>query len=423
MAEPSKKDPLDAELEREIAEALGDTSLLGITKSRRGAPPIPLPDLPAGQSGAGQPEPQSFATGVIAGVGEEDVFVEFGPRAQGVVPRAHFGTEPALGEPVRVFVEAYDAKEGLFVCALKKTVQSASGWGSVSPGAVVVATVRAENKGGLTVQIGHLAGFLPASHLALERVEDLASVIGQTFPVEVIECDPERRKLVVSRRSVLAREREERRQVAMRELVPGDVRSGSVTRVEPFGAFVDLGGVEGLVHVSQLAWKRVEDPTTVVKPGDVVKVQVLEVKEGGKLSLGMKQLTEDPWLRFAREHPVGSVLEGKVTRLERFGAFVEIADGVEGLAHVSQLAPHPVHSPREVVRPGDVISVRVANVDFERHRIGLSLLTERGDRLTDDVADDATIRDVLGRGDPAPEPTLGDLLRKALSEKPGRRPG
>jgi ribosomal protein S1 len=397
-----KDRPLDEDLEREIADALRGESLLGLGR-KKNAP-------------SERPQTGAFHDAEVQGVGGEDVFISFGPRDQGVVPADQFSAPPEVGERIRVYVERYDAKESIFLCGLKKALQSAAGWDSVEPGAVVNATVKAVNKGGLEVQVGFLSGFLPASHAALERVEDLSVLVDQTFPVEVIEADPDRRKLVVSRRAVLARQRDESRQDAVERIATGDVITGTVTRVERYGAFVDIGGVEGLVHVSQLDHKRVEDPNDVVAVGDVVKVQILDIEEDGKrIRLGMKQLKEDPWIRFTVEHPPGSVLEGKVTRLQSYGAFVEVADGVEGLAHISQLAPFNVTHPKEIVRQGDTISVRVVDVDPERRRIGLSLLTERGDRLTDDVADDATIREVLDRTrEEEPEPTLGDLLKKAL---------
>lgn len=406
-------DGLDADLEREIQEALGGESLLGIGGSKAKKPA-------SGRSAepplANEPEPGKYAECTISGVGVQDVFVEFGPRAQGVIPADQFGTEPAVGEKVKVYVERFDPKEGLFLCALKRALHAAAGWDSVEIGAVVNATVRASNKGGLDVQVGHLTAFLPASHAALDRVEDLDTLIGLTFPVEVIESDPDRRRLVVSRRAVLARARDEKRTTAVEALASGDIRSGTVTRIEKFGAFVDIGGVEGLVHVSQMDWKRIEDPSTVVSVGDEVKVQILEIEEEGRrIRLGMKQLKEDPWFIVTREHPPGAVLEGEVTRLQSYGAFIQIAEGIEGLAHISQLAPHPIGNPREVVSIGEKVSVRIASVDPEKRRIGLSLLTERGDRLTDDVADDATIRHVLKQTREAEvEPTLGDILKKAL---------
>lgn len=412
--EPSRS--LDDDLEREIEQALGDASLLGI-----GSSSAPTPTGPGGATADGTPEPGHFADATVSGVAHDDVFVEFGPRAQGVIPADQFGAPPEIGETVRVYVERFDTKEGLYLCALKRTLQAAAGWGSVEPGAIVMATTRAVNRGGLEVQIGHLSGFLPASHVALEHIDDLETVVGQTFPVEVIEADPDRRRLVVSRRAILARERDQHATATLDRLQIGDVLSGTVVRVERFGAFVDIGGIDGLVHVSQLAWKRVAHPDDVVKQGDTVKVQILDISissDEKRISLGMKQLTEDPWMRFARDHAPGSVMEGRVTRLAHFGAFIEIADGIEGLAHISQLAPDSVGSVREVLKLGDTLAVRVVDVDVEKHRIGLSLLTERGDRLTDDVADDETIREVLDRKEEdAGDPTIGDLLRRALDDE------
>jgi len=267
--------------------------------------------------------------------------------------------------------------------------------------------------------VGNLSAFLPASHASLEHVEKLDVFVGRAFPVEVVEADRERRRIVVSRRGILAREREEKRTSAVKTLLPGATVQGKVTKVEPFGCFVDLGGVDGLVHVSQMAWKRVEKPDEVVKVGDLVKVQVLEVSEDGRrISLSMKALQEDPWVAWTLAHPVGSLVEGKVTRIAPYGGFVELADGLEGLAHVSQLSPHGVRSAKEVLHEGDKVVVRLVNVDAAQRRIGLSLLTEHGDRLTDDVADSATIREALSKAKAAaPEPTLGDLLKKALQGK------
>ena len=243
--------------------------------------------------------------------------------------------------------------------------------------------------------------------------------IGQNFEVEVIESDPERRKLVVSRRGILARERDAARADAASTLVPGSSVAGKVTKVENYGAFVDIGTVEGLLHVSELSWKRVEDPNDHVKVGDALTVRVLEVSDDGKrISLSLKALQPDPYMVFLAAHPIGSQVTGKVTRIQTYGAFIEVADGVEGLAHVSQLAPGGADSTRAVVKIGQEVNIRVASAEPERRRTGLSFLTERGDRLTDDVADDATIRDVLERTS-APEPTLGDLLKRALEGRDG----
>jgi ribosomal protein S1 len=421
--DPSKKKSLDDELEREIAEALGGESLLGIdappatTSRSRGAIDRLLEKAAGSASAPGSPA-TGMRTGRVTHVGRDDVFLEFGPREQGVVPLAHFSDNPEVGATLKVHVDGFDAKEGLLLCSLKRGVQSAE-WDTLETGSILMAQVLAANKGGLDLKVGSLSAFLPASQASLERIEKLETLIGQSFAVEVLDVDRERRRIVVSRRGLLAREREEKRQGAVKALIPGTTLSGKVTKVEPFGCFVDLGGVEGLVHVSQMAWTRVEKPEEIVKAGDPVKVQVLDVSEDGRrISLSMRALQTDPWVTWTAEHPVGSQVEGTVTRLAPYGGFVEIAPGLEGLAHVSQLSPHQVRSAKEVLHVGQKVTVRVAQIDPAQRRIGLSLLTERGDRLTDDVADTATIREVLSKSRAsAPEPTLGDLLKRALEQK------
>lgn len=428
---PQGGSPLDDELEKEIAEALGDTSLLGVGGPASGPPRgrtsldrlLEGPAAPGGKKSAGAAAPEGTRatgprTGVVTHVGREDVFLEFGPREQGVVPLIQFSENPEVGASIRVHVDGFDGKEGLYLCSLKRGVQSAE-WDTLEKGAILMGQVLAANKGGLDVKVGSLSAFLPASHASLEHVDDLGTLIGRTFAVEVIELDRERRRIVVSRRGLLAREREEKRTSAAKTLLPGVTVQGKVTKVEAFGCFVDLGGIDGLVHVSQMAWKRVEKPEEVVKVGDLVKVQVLEVSEDGRrISLSMKALEEDPWIGWTATHPVGSLVEGTVTRLAAYGAFVEVAPGLEGLAHVSQLSPQQIRSAKGVLHEGQKVTLRVASIDAAQRRIGLSLLTEHGDRLTDDVADSATIRDTLAKAKAAaPQPTLGDLLKRALEGK------
>ena len=400
------EDPYDTgeDLDQEIADALGDHSVLEIA-GREMLGPTKHREIDV--------KPGGFAEGLVTVVGQTDLFLEFGPRLQGVVPCGQFAQLPEPGERIKVFVEDYDAKESLFMCSVRRTAQTAE-WSGLEVGSLIHAEVKAVNKGGLELQAGVLSAFLPVSHIELDRVEDLEPYLGRRFDVEVMEVDRDKRRLVVSRRGLLTRERDLRRTEAAGSLQPGAVVQGLVTRVEPYGAFVDVGGVEGLLHVSEIAWKRVEDPTAHLEVGQSIEVQVQKIEEGGRrISLSRKALIEDPWNIFVRDHPPGALVPGKVTRIQSYGAFVEIADGVEGLAHISQLSPMPINSPKDVVRLGQDVSVRVHEVDHERRRIGLSLLTDRGDRLTDDVADDDTIRAVLQRDRPA-EPTLGDLLRRAL---------
>ncbi len=414
------KAPTDEELEKEIEAALAGTSLMGSEDDEPSMEDALAAWDRTQDAISTDPKEGAFCQGTVAGVTDKDVFIEFGPRLQGVVPAGHFGTPPDVGSSIKVFVREQDAQEGIFLCSLHRSIQTAE-WDGLEVGSILQGTVRATNTGGFEVQCGVLTAFMPVSHIALERVEEPETFVGRALSVEVIEIDREKRRLIVSRRGLLRREREESRAQAVSSLAPGVVVSGSVTRVEPFGAFVDIGGVEGLLHVSELAWKRVEDPKEHISEGDKVTVKILSIEENGRrISLSKKALDQDPWLAFIERNPAGSVVEGKVTRMAHFGAFVEVAEGVEGLAHVSQLAPHSVRSPKEVVSIGQTLSVRIANIEPDRRRIGLSLLSERGDLLTADVADDATIRDVLSGGQEAEgETQLGALLRKALEKKDG----
>ncbi len=415
MHEPGDEDDPQA-LEREIEEALGGRSLLDYDAADTPPAARPLPPLAPGT----RPRAGAFAEGLVAGVGREDVFIEFGPREQGVVPRAHFSTPPEVGSRLRVFVQERDPEDGLWRLSVERAREEAR-WDSVAPGTLLEGLVRAANTGGLELQCGTLTAFLPASHAALERVEDLTALVGRAFEVEVLEVDRAKRRLVVSRRAVLARERDAQRAAAMGTLGPGLVLEGRITRVEPFGAFVDLGGVEGLLHVSELAWTRVERPEEHVSVGQTVRVQVLKVEEEGRrISLSRRALEADPYHEFVRAHPVGARVPGRVTRLAPYGAFVEVAPGVEGLAHVSQLAPGGADRPRQACRVGQEVKARVVSIEPERRRLGLSLLDERGDRLDEDSADDETVRRILRQGgrDPTPEPTLGDLLKRALEGRP-----
>ena len=404
MSHDPDQTPDDDELEREIAEALGDNTILEIAGREL---------LGSGRHREIEIRPGNFHEGLVTAVGRQDVFLEFGPRTQGVLAAGQFVELPEPGTRVTVFVEAWDPKESLYLCSLRRTAQAAE-WSGLEPGSIFAAEVKAVNKGGLELQAGVLTAFLPVSHIELDRVEELEPYLGRRFEVEVLEVDREKRRLVVSRRGILTRERDERRTDAASSLRVGQVLRGQITRIEKFGAFVELGGIEGLLHVSEIAHKRVENPADHLTVGDAVEVKVLKIEEGGRrIALSKKALEEDPWDAFVRDHPRGQVVPGKVTRVASYGAFVEVADGIEGLAHVSQLSPVPINTPKDVVRIGQEIAVRIHEVDFERRRIGLSLLTDRGDRLTDDVADDETIREVLERDRPA-EPTLGDLLKRAL---------
>src|SRR5262249_32264437 len=242
-----------------------------------------------------------------------------------------------------------------------------------APNMIVEARVTATNKGGLEVDVNGIRGFMPISQIDLYRVENPDEYINQRLRCQVVEVNPEERNLVVSRRALLEREREENREKLWREVAEAQVGQGVVRSVRDFGAFVDLGGVDGLLHVSEMAWTRVKDPASVVQPGQTIKVAVLKIaRESRKVSLGLKQLTPSPWDNVAANYPPGTVVNGKVTRLMDFGAFVELEPAVEGLIHVSELAPQRVRRVSDIVKPDQEVRVLVLNVDPNQRRISLS---------------------------------------------------
>jgi ribosomal protein S1 len=304
-----------------------------------------------------------------------DVFIDVpGGRSQGVLPIDQFPDgPPAPGTEVEFQIEGYDRSNGLLLLSRKGAAIHAD-WSSIAEGMTVEVRVTAANKGGLEVDVNGIRGFLPISHLEMFRVENTDAYINQRLLCMVVEVVPSERNLVVSRRALLEREREEQREKLWVEIAEGQVRSGIVRTVLDFGAFVDLGGADGLLHVSEMSWKRVQDPTTIVQPGQEIKVVVLKVdREKRKLSLGLKQLQASPWDDVELRYPPTTVVNGKVTRVMDFGAFVELEPGLEGLVHVSELAPHRVWRVAEFVKEGQEVKVMILHIDLEQRRIALSL--------------------------------------------------
>jgi small subunit ribosomal protein S1 len=239
---------------------------------------------------------------------------------------------------------------------------------------IVEARVTGHNKGGLEVEVSGIRGFIPVSHIELFRVEDLQPYVNQRLRCLVAEANPLEKNLVLSRRALLEKEREETREKLWQELAEGQIRPGTVRSVKDFGAFIDLGGVDGLLHVSEMSWSRVEKATDLVQVGQQLQVVVLKIdRERRKLSLGLKQLLPSPWEQIEEKYPAGTLVPGKVTRLMDFGAFIELEPGVEGLVHVSELAPQRVRKVGDVVQPGQAVQVRVLKVEPSQRRISLSL--------------------------------------------------
>jgi len=406
-AAPRSDDPLS----REIDAALEGLNLQEIDQPRR------EPAKRAQTGGSGDARTQR---GAVVDVRGNDVFVELGPRMQGVAPLADFATPPKMGEEFDF--QSRGREDDLWILSrhvARSATQVLIG-DDVQPGALVKAKITGQNTGGLEARVGAVSAFLPASQVGLSREENLGVHLNQTLTCEVVEVDRERKRIVLSRRKVLERERDEARLETVGRISVGQVVKGKVTRVEDFGAFVDIGGgVEGLVHVSNLSHARVEKAGTVLQAGQEVEAQVLKIEDGGKrIGLGLKQLQRDPWADVASRFAVDSIVTGKVTRLQEFGAFVELEPGVEGLVHVSQLAKDRVRRPQDVVKPGQQIQVRIVAVEPGRSRISLSRLDPRGAVLgSEDSVEASVIDEAMKKSSSEPIGTnLGSLFKRALDK-------
>jgi len=322
--------------------------------------------------------------GVIVKVDRDEVLLDIGYKTEGVIPSRELSikhdVDPhevvAVGDEVEALVLQKEDKEGRLILS-KKRAQYERAWGTIEQikedDGVVTGTVIEVVKGGLILDIG-LRGFLPASLVEMRRVRDLQPYVGKEIEAKIIELDKNRNNVVLSRRAWLEQTQSEVRTTFLKELQKGQVRSGVVSSIVNFGAFVDLGGVDGLVHVSELSWKHIDHPSEVVEVGDEVTVEVLDVDmDRERVSLSLKATQEDPWQHFARTHAIGQVVPGKVTKLVPFGAFVRVEDGIEGLVHISELAERHVELPEQVVQVGQEIFVKVIDIDLERRRISLSL--------------------------------------------------
>ena len=322
--------------------------------------------------------------GVIVKVDRDEVLLDIGYKTEGVIPSRELSikhdVDPnevvAVGDEIEALVLQKEDKEGRLILS-KKRAQYERAWGTIEKikeeDGIVTGTVIEVVKGGLILDIG-LRGFLPASLVEMRRVRDLQPYVGKELEAKIIELDKNRNNVVLSRRAWLEQTQSEVRQTFLTTLQKGQVRSGVVSSIVNFGAFVDLGGVDGLVHVSELSWKHIDHPSEVVEVGQEVTVEVLDVDmDRERVSLSLKATQEDPWRQFARTHAIGQIVPGKVTKLVPFGAFVRVDEGIEGLVHISELAERHVEIPEQVVQVNDEIFVKVIDIDLERRRISLSL--------------------------------------------------
>jgi len=325
-----------------------------------------------------------LVTGIVVKIDRDGVLLDVGYKTEGVIPTRELAIKNdvnphdvvKLGESIEALILTLEDKEGRLVLS-KKRAQYEKAWADIEKkkeeDGVVHGTVIEVVKGGLIVDIG-LRGFLPASLVELRRVRDLAPYMGQPIDAKIIELDRNRNNVVLSRRAFLEENQKETRDDFLTNLKPGEIRTGKISSVVAFGAFVDLGGMDGLIHVSELSWKHVEHPSQVVNIGDEVTVQVLEVDfSRERISLSLKATQQDPWQEFAGSHEVGQLVYGRITKIVPFGAFVQVGDGIEGLVHISELSTHHVESAEQVVTPGEELWVKIIDLDLARRRISISV--------------------------------------------------
>ena len=325
-----------------------------------------------------------LVTGKVVRIDHDEVLLDIGYKSEGVIPSKELsirhdvdpGDVVKVGDEIEALVLQKEDKEGRLILS-KKRAQYERAWGRIEEvmkeGRTIKGPVIEVVKGGLILDIG-LRGFLPASLVDLRRVRDLHHFVGQEIECKIIELDRNRNNVVLSRRAFLEESQSEGRKKILESLTKGDRRTGTVSSIVNFGAFVDLGGVDGLVHVSELSWRHVEHPSEVVTVGQEVEVEVLDVDlERERVSLSLRATQEDPWKEFERRYKAGEVIEGEVTKLVPFGAFVRVADGIEGLVHISELSESHVESAEEIAQVGDRVRVRVVDVDVSRRRVSLSM--------------------------------------------------
>jgi small subunit ribosomal protein S1 len=374
--------------------------------------------------------------GKVVRIDKDEVLVDIGYKSEGVIPSTELSirksVDPAdeveLSEEIDALVLTKEDAEGRLVLS-KKRARFEKAWrrieAAAESGEPVEGSVIEVVKGGLILDLG-VRGFLPASLVDIRRVHNLDEFLGQTLECKVIELNRSRNNVVLSRRAVLEEERKEVREQILGRLEPGQVVEGKISNIVDFGAFVDLDGIDGLIHISELSWSHVNHPSEVVSIGDTVRIKVLDIdRDRQRISLGLKQTQEDPWQRVISTHRPGDVLEGTVTKVVAFGAFVEILPGVEGLVHISELADHHVESPSEVVEPNSTLNVKILEIDEERRRLSLSIKRVEGQNMPmGDLGEqlEASAESAEGSEPQAAGPVAGEDSSQATDEEPTPTP-
>ena len=411
---PGRRQKPTATMEAELDRAMGGLS---------------LDDLMSSSDGGGHEgglEPESRQRGRVVALRRDEVFVEFGGREQGCVPARSFETPPQPGDTIEVIVQRFNAEEGLYDLTLPGMSVELGNWDEVHEGMLVDAQITGHNTGGLECEVNHIRGFIPVSQISLYRVEDLAQFVGQRFACLITDANPARKNLVLSRRAVLEREKEEKKQAFLESLAPGQIYEGTVRKLMDFGAFVELGnGVDGLLHISQLSWGRIKHPSEVVQEGQPIRVRIEKIdRETGRIGLSYREIMiENPWNVAAGKYPHNAVVRGKVTRLMEFGAFVEVEPGIEGLVHISELSHKRIWRASDVVKEGEEVEVLVLNVDPDAQRMSLSIKglskPEPTKKETEEAQEAELPAEVKKPGRRANQPLKGGLGKSAGGESLG----
>lgn len=365
----------------------------------------------------------------IVSIQKDFAFVDLGARDQGVIPLKQFPEDsPAqAGDVVDGVVIKYNNEEGLYEVSLPLAAAEVGDWSSVSAGMVVEARITGINKGGLECEVGKLRGFLPLGQMATFRVENPEQFVGESWKCIVTEVNPLRRNLVVSRRALMERENEEKREKLLAELAVGQVREGLVRKLIDVGAFVDLGGVDGFIHVSAMSWGRVNHPSDILKEGERIRVTITKIDlDRNRISLSFKDASMDPWRTVKENFKEGDQTRGKVTAVMPFGAFVEIMPGVEGLVHISEISYQRVANVSDALSPGDWVDVKIISIDEENRKMSLSIKQTTEDprvaeRAASQAAQSASEAEALA-ADEAKEKAEEDALEEKIRKNRPKGP-
>jgi small subunit ribosomal protein S1 len=356
---------IDEKLANEIDAALEGVSLDDLYSEARAAKPASAVSAPKGPR-----------KGRVIAVDEkrEEIIVDFGSKTQGVCSTLQFEQVPKVGDEMEFNVDRYNVAEGLLILSKIGSISTNISWENIEPGTIVEGIVTGMNKGGLEVQVKNMRAFMPSGQVDIYFCKDLSVYLNQKITAEVTQCDPHAKNLIISRRNVLEREKEQQKATLLAEIGEGQIRMGTVRTVMDYGAFVDLGGLDGLVHISEMTHRRGHKPSEFVKEGDIVQVKIIRIdKDTGKLSLSLKQTLADPWIGAENTYAVGALVTGRVSKIADFGAFVEAEEGIEGLLPISEMSWQRIKHPSDVVKEGETLRLVILSIDVANHKISFSL--------------------------------------------------